>query len=70
MLKSLVLLSLTWLDPSVDNSEINFPGYSLFRSDHNCCGGGVAVYCADHLPCSVLSCGSSLSVPQKRESPP
>ena len=70
MLKSLVLLSLTWLDPSVDNSEINLPGYSLFRSDRNRCGGGVVVYCANHLPCSVLSCGPSLSVPQKRESLP
>ena len=70
MLNSLVLLSLTWLDPSVDNSEINLPGYSLFCSDHNCCGGGVAVYCAHHLLCSVLSCGPSLSVSQKWGSPP
>ena len=54
-------LSETWLDPSVDNCEINLLGYSLFRSDRNCCGGGIAVYCANHLPCSELSCGAAAS---------
>ena len=33
----------------------------MFRSDRNRCGGGVAVYCADHLPYSTLSCGASAS---------
>ena len=30
----------------MDNSEINLPGYSLFCSDRNRCGGGIAVYCS------------------------
>ena len=54
-------ISETWLDTSVGDGEIHIPGYSLFRSDRNRCGGGVAIYCADHLPCCVLSSGVSAS---------
>ena len=54
-------LSETWLDSSVVDCELRLPGYSLFRRDRSRCGGGVAVYCADHLSCSVLSCGASAS---------
>ena len=39
----------------------HIPGYSLFCRDRNRCGGGVAIYCADHLPCCVLSSGVSTS---------
>ena len=53
-------LSETWLDTSVIDSEINLPNYCLFRCDRSCSGGGVAVYCADHLSCSVLTCGASI----------
>lgn len=55
-------VSETWLDPSVGNSEIHIPGYSLFRSDRNRCGGGVAINCVDHMPYCVLSCESLLLV--------
>ena len=54
-------LSETWLDTSVIDSEINLPNYCLFRCDRSRSGGGVAVYCADHLSCSVLTCGASAS---------
>ena len=54
-------LSETWLDSSVVDCELHLPGYSLFRCDRSRCGGGVAVYCADYLSCSVLSCGASSS---------
>lgn len=54
-------LSVTWLDSSVGDGELYLPGYTLFRCDRSRCGGGVAVYCADHLSCSVLSCGPSSS---------
>lgn len=57
----ILALSETWLDASVSNAEIHIPGYSLFRSDRNRSGGGVAVYCLDNLPCSLLSCGSTSS---------
>ena len=45
-------LSVTWLDSSVGDGELYLPGYTLFRCDRSRCGGGVAVYCADHLSCS------------------
>ena len=54
-------LSETWLDTSVIDSEINLPDYCLFRCDRSRSGGGVAVYCDDHLSCSVLTCGASVS---------
>ena len=53
----ILALSETWLDTSVTDAEIHLPGYRLFRFDQNCCGGGVAVYCVDSLPCSLLNCG-------------
>ncbi len=37
-------LSETWLDSSVDDSEIHIPGYVIERADRNRHGGGVAVY--------------------------
>ena len=57
----ILALSETWLDSSVTDSEINLPNYFLYRCDRSRSGGGVAVYCADHLSCSVLTCGVSAS---------
>ena len=57
----ILALSETWLDSSVGDGELYLPGYTLFRCDRSRCGGGVAMYCADHLTCSVLSCGPSAS---------
>ncbi len=37
-------LSETWLDSSVNDSEIHIPGYVIERADRNRHGGGVAVY--------------------------
>ena len=54
-------LSETWLDSSVVDGEVHIPGYTLFRFDRNRSGGGVAMYCADNLPFSVLSCSRSSS---------
>ena len=54
-------ISETWLDSSVVDGEIRIPGYSLFCGDRSRCGGGVAVYCAEHLSCTVLSCGATAS---------
>ena len=57
----ILALSETWLDSSVVDGEVHIPGYTLFRFDRNRSGGGVAIYCADNLPCSVLSCSRSSS---------
>jgi hypothetical protein len=48
-----------WLDYWVADHEVHFPGYCLFHSDRNRCGGGVAIYCAENLPCSLLCGGTS-----------
>ena len=37
----------TWLDESVDDSEISIPGYSIIRKDRNRFGGGVCFYVKD-----------------------
>ena len=50
-------LSETWLDTSVIDAEIHLPGYSLFWFDRNRRGGGIAVYCVNSLPCSLLNRG-------------
>ena len=57
----ILALSETWLDSSIDDKEISLPGFVLFRSDRNHCGGGVAIYCADHLRCSLISSGPTTS---------
>ena len=55
----IIAISETWLDSSVSNNEIYLAGYNLFRFDRNRSGGGIAVYCSDHLPCSLLHGGIS-----------
>ena len=40
---------------------MHIPGFNLFRFDRNRNGGGVAIYCADSLPCCLLSCTRSSS---------
>ena len=50
----ILAVSETWLDSSVFNSEIHLAGY-------NHSGGGVAVYCCDYLPCTLLHCATSSS---------
>ena len=57
----IIAVSETWLDSSVSNSEIHLAGYNLFRFVHNRSGGGVAVYCRNYLPCTLLHCATSSS---------
>ena len=54
-------LSETWLDSSISDSEVSLHGYTIFRSDRSRCGGGVAVYVADHLSSSSLHFDTSSS---------
>ena len=39
----------TWLDDSVSDNEISIPGFTVFRKDRNCQGGGVAFYIKNEL---------------------
>ena len=44
-----ITLSETWLDSSVDDTEINIPGFVIERKDRNRHGGGVAIYIKDDI---------------------
>ena len=61
VLKSWPFLKLGWIHLLVIVSCILLPGYTVHRCDCSRCGGGVAVYYADHLSCALLSCGPSAS---------
>lgn len=41
---SVLTLSETWLDSSVDDGEVAIEGYTVIRRDRNRHGGGVPVY--------------------------
>ncbi len=45
------------LNPRIDHNELNVPGYQLFRKDRSgAAKGGVALYIADSLHPSKLTC--------------
>ena len=56
----IIAISEIWWDSSVSINEIHLVGYNLFRFDCNY-SSDIAVYCSDHLPCSLLHCGTSSS---------
>ena len=41
---SVIVITETWLDESVQNGEIQIDGYTITRQDRNRCGGGVLIY--------------------------
>lgn len=43
-------LNETGLDWSIDNSEVEIPGYNLVRKDRNWNGGGVGIYLRNVIP--------------------
>ena len=46
----------TWLKPSVSDSEVAIPGYSIVKMDrHGKIGGGIAIYICDGLPFKTQS---------------
>ena len=50
-----IIITETWLDPSVLDSEIQIPGFSIFRSDRcNRTRGGVCIYTRCDLPVTKL----------------
>ena len=46
----LITLSETWLSPAIPNSQVEIPGYDLYRKDRNRNGGGVCVYIKSCIP--------------------
>ena len=64
----IICLTETKLCKYIDDSEIDIPGYSVFRKDRNRKGGGIAIYHRDHLtvesldlsstPCADLECAA------------
>ena len=49
-------ISETWLKPSISDSEVAIPGYSIVRMDrHGKIGGGTAIYIRDGLPFKTQS---------------
>ena len=53
-LPDIVCIVETWLDHTVDNSEIFIQGYCVHRLDRNRHGGGVLLFVKDVFTCSVL----------------
>ena len=49
-----VCVSETWLDSSIDDSKLLFPGYNIFRRDRNRHGGGTAIYISENITCRRL----------------
>ena len=47
-------LNETWLDSSISDSEIQFPGYSLVRRDKTRRNGGVLIYVSSNLDYKVI----------------
>ena len=43
-------LSVTRLDKTISDSEVNINGYNIFRNDRDVNGGGVAIYVKTSLP--------------------
>ena len=44
----------TWLGSEINSSEIDIPGYQLFRKDRNRQGGSVLMYIADFMSVTML----------------
>lgn len=50
----ILVLSETWLKPSITNNMIHIDGYNIFRTDRANKGGGVAIYAKSSLVCCVV----------------
>jgi hypothetical protein len=57
-------LTETWLDESIPNSLIEVDGFSLFRSDRNTNGGGVALYIKNTMVVSQIPLHTIPSITQ------
>lgn len=60
----IVVISETWLKPSVPDDVICVGGYNVYRTDRKGRAGGVAIYVSQKFPVSVLL---SQSIPRQFE---
>ena len=51
----ILCLNETKIDSTVPDAEISVPGYTIFRQDRTCHGGGVLIYTSIHLTTKKLS---------------
>ena len=51
----ILCLNETKIDSTVSDAEISVPGYTIFRQDRTCHGGGVLIYASSHLTTKKLS---------------
>ena len=58
-----ILVSETWLKPSLSSACYSLPGFQLYRNDRTeRGGGGVGIYLRNNIPASVVSCSPNQSV--------
>lgn len=51
-----VLVSESWLKPTLPSTSYSLPGFILIRNDRNCgSGGGVAIYLRSNIPYTIVS---------------
>ncbi len=50
----MICLCETWLDETIDDSDLSLPGFHLVRRDRNRHGGGLVVYTQESLSCNTL----------------
>ncbi|CAH2105833.1 unnamed protein product [Euphydryas editha] len=56
-----ILISETWLKPSIPSTSCPLPGYQLFRNDRTeRGGGGVGIFLRSCIPATVVCCSPSL----------
>ena len=58
----IIVLTETWLDPSISSSEIFIPGYTSIHRDRNRCGGGILLYLKDSVPFRNTTCHDSIEL--------
>ncbi|XP_015121290.1 uncharacterized protein LOC107044059 [Diachasma alloeum] len=56
----IIVITESWLSPSIPSSVLNIPNYSLLRYDRNVNGGGVAIYYHASVNASVISFSTSV----------
>ena len=57
-----IALTETWLKPDIQSSEVQIPGYILYRADReNRTHGGCALYVRDNLTCELITAHSNMA---------
>lgn len=49
----LLALTETHLNPEINSEALKIEGFNMFRHDRGTRGGGVAIYCQDHIPVKI-----------------